>query len=179
MGDISPVRYNIKTEDVQFRSSVSEAVGNKMGGVMNFINTRQTDSKMWCINGNYYASFATIGVDGVYICPVDMEVYAVSMYNLVPGSSGLIEFDLKRHTASGQAGASIFSARPALSYLSGINSFLAKRFFDNVILQNPAGCVQPVLAISQFNAGDMITCNITSTQVDGQSAGIILDVRPR
>lgn len=164
---------------MQFRASVSEAVGNKIGASVNFINTMQTDTKLWCINGDYYNSFVKVGIDGVYVCKRNMEIYALSMYNLVAGTSGNTEFDLLRHTASGQAGTSIFSTKPSLNFASGVNSYLAKRFYDNVVLQNPTGCVQPVLVSALLNEGDMITCSMTQTQFPGQSAGIELEVRPR
>lgn len=179
MADIVGTRYNIKTEDVIFRSSVSEAVGNKLGAAVNFINTKQTDSKLWYLNGNYSSSPNTIGVDGAYICEVDMEIYFVGMYNLIAGSAGSTEFDLFRHTSSGVGGGSIFSSKPSLPFSAGNNAYLAKRFFDNTILENPAGCVQPVLISANLDAGDMITCNLTGVQVDGQNAGIILNMRPR
>lgn len=179
MADVVSFRSNIKTEDVQFRSSVSEAVGNKIGASINFINTRQTDSKLWTINGNYYNSFTKVGIDGAYICSVDMEVYSITMYNLVAGSSGTTTFDLIRHTGSGVAGSSIFVTKPSLGYGTGNNAFLGYRFFDSTVLEAPSGCVLPTLVSMNLDAGDMITCDMTDTQVFGQSAGITLELRPR
>ena len=180
MADITPFKSNIKTEDVQFRSSVSEAVGNKIGASVNFINTYQYDSKEWTANGPYsITGVPDNGIDIAYLCQSNMEIYGLNMFNNVPGSSGVIEFDIRKHTASNQAGTSIFTTTPKLSYLAGVYACLSIRFSDNTILQNPAGSTMPVLLSSNLNQGDFLTCHFIQKQVGGESAGIEILLRPR
>lgn len=179
MADVTPYRSNIQAEDVQFRASVSEAVGSKIAGSVNMINTYQYDAKGWFVNGPYYILGAQTGIDGAYVCMSNLEIYGLEMYNLVGGSSGTLQFDIIRHTSSGTVGSTIFSTKPALSTASGNNAYLAKRFSDSTVLQNPTGATQPVLISANLNAGDMLTCDMTSVQTGGQNAGIVLHLRPR
>lgn len=179
MGTITPERQDIFEEEVSYRAAISEATNFKLGASINFINRFQTDSKVWEVNGPYSSALNTTGVDGVYDCQQNMEIYGIFMYNLIPGTSGNTEFNIRKHTASNQAGSTIFATRPRLSYLSGINSGLSKRFYDNVILQNPSGSIQPILVSTSLNAGDFLTCDLTASQFGGQNAGIRIHLRPR
>jgi len=181
MADVTPFRQNIQNEDIQFRSSVSEAVGGKLGGSINFINDYQHFDKPFFLNGSYSNNpgLPQLGVDGAFVFDKDVYIFAIDMYNLVAGSSGILELDLIRHTSSGTVGTSIFTTRPSIDFSSGNNAYLGKRFFDNVVLSNPAGTILPVLAVTQLNAGDMLTCNLTAVQAGGQSGGIKISFRIR
>jgi len=180
MADITPAKFNVQTQDTQFRASISESVGSKIGGSINFINNYQYDSKLWTANGPYsITSSPDAGIDAAYLCQTNMDIYGINMFNHIPGSSGSIEFDILKHTASNQAGTSIFSTKPSLSFSSGIYSALSYRFFDSTILQNPTGAVLPVLVSTLLSAGDFLTCTITNKQVGGANASIELLLRPR
>jgi hypothetical protein len=180
MANITSFRDYIKTEDVQFRSSVSEAVGNKIGASINMINDYQHNNYQVKLNGPYSVlSSPQIATDGVFICDENVEIYAIDMYHNVVGSSGTFELDIIRHTYSGDTGSTIFSTRPALPFSCGAFAYLGYRFSDSTITQNPSGCTLPTLISINLNRGDMLTCNITSNQVGGQNAGITIKFRPR
>jgi hypothetical protein len=165
---------------VQFRSSVSESVGGKIGGSINFINNYQYDTKAFFVNGPYNTvSGSQTGIDGAYICASNMEIYAIMMFNLVAGSSGDLEFDLKRFTASGGSGTSIFSTKPKIPSSSGNNAYLGYRFSDSTILEQVSGSTLPVLTSVNLDAGDMLTCDITLKQTGGQNGGLVVLMRPR
>lgn len=178
--EITPERKNIYIEDVQYRASISEAVGQKLGAGVNFINVAQHQEKLWALNGPYsILGTPQTGVDGAFVPRYNMEIIAIAVYNLVAGASGITEFDIIKHTASGGSGTSIFTTKPSLSYSSGNNSFLVYDFINSVAQENPTGCTQPVVTSVNIDAWDMLTCNLTSAQASGQSAGILLMMRPR
>lgn len=180
MSDLAPERNIIQEQETQPKASTSTSVMSRIGASSNFILFYMHQEKMWAANGPYNAvSGAQTGIDGGIPILFDMEIVGVSMWNLVPGSAGVLEMDIKRHTASAQAGTSIFTTTPKLSFSSGINSFLMKRFSDNTVLQNPTGCTQPVLLSSNLFAGDLLTCDILQKQVAGESGGILINLRPR
>lgn len=178
--EVTPERKNIYIEDVQYRASVSEAVGQKMAGAINFINVGQHVERQWNLNGLYsYLGTPQTGVDGAFVIWYNMEIVGISMYNLVAGSGGTTQLDILKHTTSGGAGSSIFSTKPTLSYLSGNNSVLFYDFLNATAIHAPTGCTQPVLTSTSLTKGDMLTMNLTSAQVSGQSCGITLHMRPR
>lgn len=180
MADLSSERLNIQAEEVVYKNSVSESMLTRVGKAINFVNTKQYDSKAWFLNGGYdFASLPQTGVDGAYICWTDMEIVGVAMYNLVAGSAGTLELDIKKHTSSGGAGSTIFSTTPKLVYSSGNNSFLFYDFLNATAVESPAGCTQPVLVSTSLSQGDMLTCDFIQKQTAGESAGLIILMRPR
>jgi hypothetical protein len=176
--EVTPARSNIYVEDVQYKSSISEAVGTKIAGAINMVNHNQYDEKIWMLNG-LYSSEAAGGLDGAYICARDMEIIGVAMYNLVAGSSGTLELNIIRHTSSGVSGSSIFSTTPKLTTASGNNAFLFYDFSNSIAVENPSGATQPVLVSVNLDKGDMLTMNKVQGQVNGESCGIMIQMRPR
>jgi hypothetical protein len=182
MSELSPQRKNIHTEEVQYKASVSEAVGFKLGAAINFINLRQYDTKAFYINGPYSINTGPkIAVDGAYLVLHDCEIVGCAMFNIVAGSSGTTTLNVRKYTASNapSGGASIFTTKPAISYTAGNYAFVFKRFQDDTTLENPSGTTLPVLATNQLNAGDMLVIDIDSYQTGAENCGLILFTRPR
>ncbi len=83
MSDVDPVRKNIQIEEVQFRGAVSESVGQKLGGSINFINDFQYDTKAFFLNGLYNIVAAPqTGVDGLYVVPYDCDFWRLVYIDL-------------------------------------------------------------------------------------------------
>lgn len=180
MSNLPEERNYIQVEETRPKASTSTSVFSRVGSAINFINTRMHQEKLWTANGPYNAFPGyQSGIDSGIVLPIDMEIWAISMQNSVQGTAGYTEFDIKKHTASGQFGTSIFSQKPSLSFASGQFSYLLYRFDLGLAVQNPAGCIQPVLLTPNLNMGDLLTCDITNKQPSGESAGITLHLRPR
>lgn len=180
MADLSPQRLNIQAEEVVYKNSVSESLLTRVGKSVNFINYRQYDSKHWFLNGPYGSvAGSQTGVDGAYICFSDMEITGIAMYNLIAGSAGTLELNIKKHASSGASGTTIFSTTPKLVFSSGNNSFLFYDFLNSTAVEAPAGCTQPVLTSINLDKGDMLTCDISQKQTAGETAGLIIMMRPR
>jgi hypothetical protein len=179
VSDVTPLKENVQVEQIEAGAAASESVMQIMAGSNNFWNTYYEGSRGWFLNGPYSTvPGIQTGVDGAIFCPSDMEIYCIGMYNLVAGSVGDIEFDVIRHKTDNTS-ATIFTTRPKIPFTSGNDARLVKRFSDNTTLYQSAGSTLPVLVSANLNAGDMLTCNVTLKQTSGQSAGIVLFLRPR
>ena len=100
MSNLTESRNDIELEDVQFKTGISEALAIKMGQTSNFINRRHFERHQWNLNGTYSA-LAYNGIDGIFICPFDMEITAVGMSNYLAGLSGTTECDIKWLSGTG------------------------------------------------------------------------------
>jgi hypothetical protein len=178
MSDIPAVKSNIQTEAVQFRAAVSESILNTVGGSINFINTKQYDTKAYFINGPYNGTgVLETAVDGLYIVPpgINATIFAVSMYNIVAGSGGTTTLDVLRATSSGGAFTTIFSTKPAIASSAGNNAYIATG-------GSGSGLTAPVLTGTTFNlsAGDALRLDFTGKQTGSpENCGLILYTYPR
>lgn len=178
MSDVTPERINIQQPEVAYRAAVSEATFSRVGAGINFINYFQHDRKEFFINGPYQTNTA---IDGAHLFLYDAEIIGAAMFNIIAGSGGTTTMDIRRYTASGVGGSSIFTTLPSIDASAGNVSFVAVSLSPSlVILENPAGTVVPVFSVTNVNAGDLIVTDITTVQTGGpQNCGLILFHRPR
>jgi len=179
MADITPRRINIQEEETAYRAAVSEATLSRVGASTNFINMKQYDSRGFFLNGPYSIIGAQTGVDGAWGILFDIEIIGVMMFNLVAGSSGTTTLDIRRFTASNTGNTSIFTVKPSLTNASGNNAFVFRDFLNSITLESPTGATVPTLAVTNLNAGDMLTMNKDASQVGGENCGILIYYRPR
>ena len=181
MADLSEQRLDIQVEETRFNAAVSEAVAQRLGKSINFINKRQYQAKTFQINGPYGGvSVPVLGIDGAWGMFNNSEIVGLLMYNLVGGASGTLEIDLKKVDQSGGTPVSIFSTTPKLTSASGNNAFLFYDFQNSVAIENPSGATQPVLTSVNLDVGDLIRCDLISVQASpAANCGIVLYYRPR
>lgn len=189
MADITPARRYIQTEEVRYRAAVSEAVGLKLGEMHNFIGKRQFDHLTLFLNGPY--SIVTppqYGVDGLFVFPFDAEIINVAIFNLVAGSGGTLELDLKKATSSGGAFSSIFTTTPKVTSAASNNAFgLSYDISDTTDGQSwaaasaPTGITLGVLSSTPYSvsAGNALRLDMIQSMTGGQNAGLIVFHRPR
>ena len=177
MAIVAPDRALIQEEDVQYRASVSEAVGFKIGAMVNHIATKQYDEKTFPLNGRYdlAGTFPAVGVDGLSFVQFDAEIIGVWVYNQVAGSSGTTELDVQIATSPGGSFSSIFSTTPKITSAAPSNSYA-----DSAgVVTPPTGVTAPVLSVTQLNAGTAIRVNLVSAMAFAESCGIVIHYRPR
>lgn len=181
MADLSEERINIQTEETRFRAAVSEAVAQRIGKAINFINKRQYQAKTFQINGMYGgASVPNLGIDGAWAMFNNSEIVGLLMYNLTAGASGTTTLDLKKITSSGGAATSIFSTKPSLEYTSGDSAFLLYDFLNSTALENPTGATLPILNSVNLDAGDLLRVDLIAAQAaSAANCGLVLYYRPR
>lgn len=181
MVDVSEERVILQEEEVRYRAAVSEATLTRVAATNNFIAKRQMDSKQFSFNGRYFGLGAPqLNIDGGFPILYDCEITGICLFNMVAGSSGTLEVNVRRYTASNTGGTTIFTTRPSIDFSAGNNAYVFSRFGDNpATLENPAGTTEAVLSVTDLNEGDLLVVDITGVQTGGENAGIIIFHRPR
>ena len=175
MSDLPGVRKYVQTEETRFRAAVSEALAQKLGSSINFINSFQKYVKQWFINGQYNAlSIPFLGIDGMTYVPDNATITNAFMFHRAAGTGGSTSLDIKTATTPGGTFTSIFSTQPSINYAAGNFAFC---FTGSSFLNTTA----PVLSVTSLNANTVLRCDITSAQ-SGNTAkgcGLILFMQPR
>jgi len=173
--ELSAIKKFIQAEEVKYKAAISEVTARKMGQMMNFLGRRLHETKRFDLNGPYYvAADPQIGVDGLSGFEFDAEIFNIWIFNLVPGSSGTTELDLKRATTPGGTFTSIFSVTPKVSSAAAANTWC--KIGDTV-----TGCTAPVLTSFPFNvnAGDVLRLDKLNSMPGAQNCGLLVHYRPR
>ena len=179
MSNVSAVRNIMQAEELTSEAAVSSGTATRIGEALQFHNLYQLAPLFWNLNGRYGGSTAAqTGVDGALPIFTNCDIVGFFMFNQVAGASGITEIDILRHTASG-AGATIFSVRPSISYVAGNLAFISLYRDPSVVLENPAGTVLPTFSQTQLNAGDALTLNFVTRQLNANGLTVSLAVRPR
>lgn len=179
MADISDARSNIQIEDVQFKASVSEAVGNKIGGAVNFLNNRQFDCHNWNLNGDFSVVQASEVGDGVFICQENMEIVGYALYIGTNGSTGSsIVPDLHWISPDGTDNGSVFTTKPEIGTSAADGSFTHSniRASDNEV---PAGHTLGVFSKTNFDRHDGIRLDLDSASGGASNLQLTIYFRPR
>ena len=182
MADIAPARIQIQQEETAYRAAVSEATLSRVGAGINFVNTRQYDSRGFFLNGPYSTiGGAQTGVDGAWALLFDVELVGVLMFNLVSGSSGTTTLDIRRFTASNtpSSGSSIFSTKPAINSTSPNNAYVFRDVLNSETLESATGATVPVVSTVNLNRGDLLTLNLDASMSGAENCGVVLYYRPR
>lgn len=147
MTDIAGQRKMIQEEEVDFRSPFSESLMQRMGAAINHINVYQYDTRKIALDGSYsVASVPQTGVEGLEAFPFGIQLFDVCMWNMVAGSSGTTELDIKAASSSGGTFTSIFSTTPKIASSAGNNSYFLKSIGAG------AGQTAPVFNTTDFAA---------------------------
>ena len=174
---VSPARKLIYQLSAQFRSAVSEELIQRIGAVTNFISLYQHSEKQFFINGPYsIISPPQTALDGLALFEYNAEIIDVWAFNLVAGSSGTTEIDVKIATTSGGAFTSIFSTTPKITSAAGNNVWVGA---PGGSYAPPSGTTAPVLSTVNVNAYSAIRVDLLQAQTGGQNCGIVIHYRPR
>lgn len=165
----------IYTEDVQFSSSVSEAVANKIGAGINFVLDNFV-AYSFGISGGFYSNLAfypytfTGSIESlVYTCVINDIV----IFSEASGISGTSEFSIEWQPAAGGAWTNIFSTNLEISNTASDNLT-----FKMSALSAPTGVTLPILSTSSFAAGDKLRLVIVSAANQASNIKFKVITRP-
>lgn len=178
MSNLAEARKDIELEDVAFRSSISEAVGNKIGASLNFINRRQLDKHNFNLNGPYAMGAGSTGADGIFVFPFDAELVAYALYNETSGISGTTEIDIKELSPGGAVVGSIFSTTPKIATTAASGAFSAYRFVDSTTLAAPTGHTLAVATTTTFTEGSALRLDLVSAMSGARTLDFTIYFRP-
>lgn len=164
--------------EVKNAASVSEATWRKIAGMINFIGHRAHQEKNFMINGNYgmlQGLYPINAIDGLAFFEFDAEIINVWVYNIVAGTAGITELDLKVKPKLSGAFTSIFSTTPKIGSTAPANVFFE-------VGDVATGITAPVLnggVPFNVNRGDAIRLDLISAMVSAEHCGIVIHFRPR
>ncbi len=179
MADLPDFRSNAQIEETKYKATVSETTIQKLGASLNFVNNRQFDQHSFNLNGAYQLGVGSTGVDGVYPIIMNMELVAVTIYNIDAGVSGTTTFDIHWLSSSGSDQGSIFSTRPSIDSSAPNNSFGIKGLVTGVPDFGGTGITLPILNKTQFDQGNALRFDIDTAMSSAQNAGLTFHFRPR
>lgn len=175
MAQVTSARNNIQQEEVQYKAAVSEAVGFKIGGAINFINDYQNKHFDMGVTGGFSVltvPFTDIGCQEVF--ERASEITNVFVRYGTAGSASTSELDIEWAADNSGTWASIFSTTPKVG-----NAAPDDNVFDaNSVCTLPASCTRPVLSKTTFAAGDKIRCNIVTAATGADTMVLKIHFRP-
>lgn len=181
MADVSPLKRNLQVEELRTGAAASESTMQRVASSVNFWNTFYEGTRAWFINGIYdLFPFPQTGIDGVYNVPCNMEIYQLAVNHNVAGISGNFEIDVIKIPVGGGPQVSIFTQRPIIPFGAGNFSVIHQEFLPTplTVVASP-GVTLATLVSTQLDKGDRLFINIINGQAGGESAGLVLMMRPR
>lgn len=151
--------YNIiQAEQVVTRRPTSESLFQPFAGSVNLMLKNGVYMTRFKLNGSYKGGTTLARFDGFERLYKNVQIIAAAIFNGSPGTSGTTEVDIKRFTASGGVGTSIFSVTPKVASTAPANSWAATG-------ESVSGVTAPVLTSTplNLNAGDTLQANLVSS----------------
>ena len=181
MADVPGQRILIQSEEVAYRSAVSEASMTRMAATTNFLNTRQLIWQPFNLNGPLDTlPTPQTNIDGAIPVFFDCEIVGGGFF-LVEGSSGsgFFEVDIRRHTASGDAGTSIFFQTPRMTLPTTDNAY-AVFAADGSTVGGGAGPIRNgIISTTNINAGDTLSVDLLHSGTGAENGSVGVFLRPR
>ena len=159
MADITAERKMIQQEETAPQAAVTESVMSRVGGGINFINTRHYYVKEFCVNSYYNAFVPNLSIDGSFTYPWAFEIVEIVVkVGDIVGVSGLSEIDLKWKPETTGTYASIFTTTPKWDATVAPDSSVRLGVVRT-------GWTAPVLLKTQFAAYDSIKLDLLQALV--------------
>src|SRR6056297_2236032 len=174
MSDVTPARNNIKIQDVAFRSALSESVGSKIAGAINFLNTKDYQTHSFNFNGAYSLGVGVVGADGIFPILFDMEIVGLTMFNRKSGTTGTTELDVEWLNGTNSNQGSIFSTTPKMTSSTSDFSYLIRDELNGSNVELPTGATAPVFSKTHFEAGDALFCEIVSAMTGAEDCSLLI-----
>jgi hypothetical protein len=180
---LNGARNFIHQEEVQYKKIVSERLASVLGESINFINTKQYDTIDFRLNGEFWRAninnFDNRTIDGVYICPFDIEIFGCSIACQQASTLGPSTFDILKGTAGSFSSAgTIFSSVPTIA-TNAIGYGYALQVENVGIVAgsgyNAGTFITPKVTM---NAGDLLELKLLSASKPSQNFSIQLYFRP-
>ena len=184
MANVADARKFIDEKDVQFRQSISEAVGSKLAGSINFINNRQSDTHSWHLNGNYSLGVGSTGSDGIISFTNDVEI--VGFYAYWSGGSSLVgttEINIFEIDPDGTNQGAIFSTTPKIAtnapYHSSNHVSIDPDTLAITDQTSTTGHTTPVFNKAKFNKYQVLRLDLISATTGANNVQFTIYFRPR
>jgi hypothetical protein len=173
MADITAERKMIQQEETKPQAAVTESVMSRVGGGINFINTRHYYIKEACLNGKYNIIVPNTSIDGCFTYPWAFEIVDVIVkLGSANGSGGTSEVDIKWKPETFGSFASIFSTTP---------KWTSSAVADGTVRigVTRTGFTAPVLSKTTFDAYDILRVDLLQAVTGSpESFSVTIYTRP-
>jgi len=165
----------INVEDVQFSTSVSEAVGNKLASSLNYV-IDNFDIYEFGVSGGVYSGLSTYPYyfnGTIENLRSDCVITDILIYNEISGTSGSTTFAIERQAPGGGAFATIFTVNPVIS-----NTAADNLFFKMSDVSAPSGVTLPVIPGVVYPQNEKFRFVILGAATDAQNLSVKVITRP-
>lgn len=180
MADITPAKNNIKQEETDFKSAISEQLLSKIGASINFINNNQMCIYSFQFNGRYRKLSG--GEDGRIPLITDIEIVGLGWSARDWGNSGNTQIDLHKINSSGVDQGSLLSSNWIIAH----NETNQRGFMKNFVAStenahSQAASNMPNISSSNLNldAGESLRLDIESSASNARDLSVYVYYRPR
>ena len=180
MADVTPAKNNLQTEEVDFKSALSEQLFTKIAGSVNFIN----DKQMCVYDFKFLGGFSALsgGEDGAMVAPFDLEICALTWRLRDCGSASATNVDLHKIDSSGVDQGSLFGLFSHLTIAH--NETDQKGFYRNFIdgtSNSMSHNTAPTMTDENrlISAGESLRIDLISAATDAKDLVVTLFYRPR
>ena len=173
MAIVSPSPNLIQEQDVTFSTSVSEAVGFKLGGSLNHVLTNFYTYTLG-FGGGFHSAlttpYASLATEVVRVNSVISDIYITQQLG---GSSGVTQFYIQKQPAGGGPFVTIFSVDGQISSSAGNDV----KFYSSSG-GTPTGVTKPVFPSASLLAGETIQLVLFTSAVQARNLQLQVITRP-
>jgi hypothetical protein len=150
--EITAENARMYEEDVRYGAAVSEAVGYKLGGLMNYIADKFSYYDFGVVGANYdtLSAYPYTFSNQQEVIDLDATIYRIEVTNDVAGTSGTTEFRIEKQVGGVGGWTNIFSVN--CSILHSASDALAFTTEDAA----PTGVTLPVVSTAGILKGDRL-----------------------
>ena len=163
--EITAENARMYEEDVRYGAAVSEAVGYKIGGLMNYIADKFSYYEFGVVGANYdtLSAYPYTFSDQQEVIDLDATIYRIEVTNDIAGTSGNTEFRIERQVGGAGGWSNIFSQNCVIANTA--SDALAFTTEDAA----PSGVTLPVVSTSTLLKGDRLRFVLVSAATGAQN----------
>jgi hypothetical protein len=164
----------VYVEDVQYATSVSESVGNKLGSSMNFILDNFVVYHFGVTGGVYsgLSAYPYTFSNNIENMKSACEITDIEIFTQETGTAGTTEFKLEYQLAAGGAWSNVFSTNCSIAYTTADSTF-----FKNTDAA-PSGVTLPVISKTTYAKNDKLRFVLVTAATNAQNLSIKVNMRP-
>lgn len=177
---VTPVKQDFYTEEVDYRSALSEQLMTKLASNVQFVHDRQMCIYDFRFNGPY--AKLNGGEDGRIPLIVDIEIVGLAWSARQWGTSGTTQLDLHKINSSGADQGSLLSSNWIIAHNETDQRGFYKNFVDSTEnAHSQAASNMPNISSANLNlsAGESLRLDIESNAAGANDLAVYVYYRPR
>lgn len=177
MTDIASSRNVIQQEEVQYKSSVSEATFTRMGASINFIMDKIYTDINFEWSGFYRVHPYSTGLGGLRYIKKDVTISSYLLTNHIGGTSGISAPNFEVYDETNTLLGDLFSTPPSIASSVGDRGIIGRDVQNATDINAGAGKIVGTLNYTVLDAGWSLLPKLSSAQFDAQNLYFNLEVK--